>query len=164
MSSRVKQQTTGFTLIELIVVVALIVMMLAFTSVNLTGVIPKASEEATLQVLAADIKEQQLKAMSGDITDSTVSISQGVHFANDHYVLFAGTYSVDEPNNISFNYQKGMVLVSTSLPDNNLIFQVNSGEVISGSLDSYSVAILNQSNNQTIDLIINHYGRIEIRE
>ncbi|HNQ17122.1 MAG TPA: prepilin-type N-terminal cleavage/methylation domain-containing protein, partial [Candidatus Woesebacteria bacterium] len=56
---------TGFTVLELMLTLSILGVLFALTVVNLTNLIPKANTRAAAEVLVADLREQQMKAMSG---------------------------------------------------------------------------------------------------
>src|SRR3989337_3900526 len=84
----------GFTLIELALIMGIIAILISFMSINLLKPQTTASTSSSVQILGADIKEQQIKAMSGDSDFETTTDSQGIYFESNRYTLFRGpTYA-----------------------------------------------------------------------
>lgn len=149
----------GFTLVEISVVVGLVLSLLALSSLNLTGLIPKASTRSTFKSLAADIKSQQLKAMSGSTAGGSEPAPQGVHFDNNSYVLFSGgVYSQGDSNNIVVELENGAIFSNVDLPDDSIIFVEGSGEVSGFDSDHNSVSVSTGAGSDPITIEVNQYG------
>ena len=57
------QKKLGFTLIELIIVVAIFTTLLGISTISLSNLIPRTSFVTSQQSLLSDLKTQQLNAM-----------------------------------------------------------------------------------------------------
>ncbi|MDO8515751.1 MAG: prepilin-type N-terminal cleavage/methylation domain-containing protein [bacterium] len=82
----------GFTLVELLVVIAVIIVVARFSYTTLVGDVGKQDLNATTQKMAALAREAQSLAMA-----QSSSTTWGVRFSNEtssaaYYALFAGTY------------------------------------------------------------------------
>jgi len=119
MNIRIKQN--GFTLIELLLVISIIGILFGLTTISLVNAQTSTSIATSRDMLVADLKSQQAKAING--TDGSGSF--GVHFSsNNTYTLFQGAsfagatsvFSVTIDNNISFS-------------GNDIIFSPVSGEI-----------------------------------
>jgi len=90
----------GFTLIEVMLVMAIFSLLMGFVTINLLRPQNKASVDSLSTQLIADIKQQQLKAMVGDSEGQATSQQFGVYFESDGYTLFRGSsYSASEASN-----------------------------------------------------------------
>src|SRR4030042_5273018 len=90
----------GFTLIELMVVMAIFALITGFGALNLVNLQTKSSLAAHVNTLVADIKEQQIKTMAGDMGGTASQIEFGIYFESNRYTLFQGpTYSSSDPDN-----------------------------------------------------------------
>src|SRR5687768_9752938 len=78
----------GFTLIELMLVIAIIASLMGITTMSLTGAQQKSSMNATLGIFISDIRAQQLKAMVGDTEGRATSDTYGISFQSTKYTLF----------------------------------------------------------------------------
>ncbi|MEK9201506.1 MAG: prepilin-type N-terminal cleavage/methylation domain-containing protein, partial [Patescibacteria group bacterium] len=85
-----EKRQSGYTLIELVIVMGIIVLLFGFTTINLGGVARVTSVNETVDLLTADIRGQQTKAMTGS-GDGTSGSSYGIYFQTDQYTLFRGT-------------------------------------------------------------------------
>lgn len=144
----------GFTLVELIVVISIMVSLLGFITISLVKSQQTASLTSTEEILVAELKQQQLKSMIGDTEGRASSDSYGIHFDSNRYVTFHGTtYSSGESSNSVFNL------------DNNLQFENGGFDVIfsriSGEIAIPLVIELQDNTNSQLKRIhLNRYGVI----
>lgn len=118
----------GFTLIELAVVTSIIVTLLGLITINLVRSQQGISLTSVEEILIADLKQQQLKAMAGDTEGRLDSDSYGVHFDSSKYVLFHGAiYSSSDTSNSIINLENNMQFNS---PGFDVIFSRKSGEIV----------------------------------
>lgn len=119
----------GFTLLELLVVLALAGTLLGFIIINLSSSQQNISLTSTSQVLISDLRQNQIKAMVGDTEGRSTSDSYGVHFDSDKYVFFHGTtYSSSDPSNFTVIIPSNMQFES---PGFDIIFSKITGEIAS---------------------------------
>lgn len=151
MNKQVRQ--IGFTLIELLLVISIIGILFGLVTISLTKAQQSTYIAASEEMLVADLKSQQAKAMNG--TDGGGSF--GVHFSSsDTYILFQGasfagassTSSVSIDNNISFS-------------GNDIIFSPIKGE-IQGYLDiaPSTIILTNTDGSENKTIIFNRLGVI----
>ena len=115
----------GFTLIELSVVTAIVVILLGLVTINLVSSQQTISLTSFEDVLLADLKQQQLNSMIGNTSGGTVADSYGIHFDSTQYILFHGaTYSSSDTSNITTNLESNMQFNS---PGFDVIFSKLSG-------------------------------------
>lgn len=98
----------GFTLVELAVVTSIIVTLLGFITISLVRSQQTASLASVEEILLADLKQQQLKAMIGDTEGRVNSDPYGIHFDQTKYTLFHGAYSVEDTSNSVINLESNM--------------------------------------------------------
>ena len=152
----------GFTLIELALIMGIIAILVSFITINLLKPQTTASTSSSTQVLIADLKEQQIKAMAGDGEGTANSQAHGVYIEPTRYTLFRGTtFSSGEPSNFTVNLESGLSL-STTLPQQQIVFTKRSGEVAGYTLGSDTITLSHtQSGDQKV-ITINRYGAINI--
>jgi prepilin-type N-terminal cleavage/methylation domain-containing protein len=122
----------GFTLVEIIVVVLIMAILLGFITINLIRSQQNTSLTSTEEVLVADLRQQQLKAMIGDTEGRASADSYGVHFDANKYVLFHGTYSATDSANTVINLQSNMQFNSSNF---NVIFSKLGGSTSARTID-----------------------------
>jgi prepilin-type N-terminal cleavage/methylation domain-containing protein len=93
----------GFTLVEFLLVMAIFAVLAGIATVNLFTFQRQSQLNASLDIFIADLKEQQMKAMSGDAAGESTVENYGINFdsANYRYVLFKGTYSAANAANFA---------------------------------------------------------------
>ena len=140
----------GFTLIEALVVITIIVILFAMSAVNLSRPQETANITTTLDTVLADIKNQQILAMSGDEGGTTSAQPQGLLFQSNNFILFAGSSFVPaDPNNFTESLGTGITL-STTLPVNTLIFVKGTGEVQGFTSGSNTITLAGAHSSHTI--------------
>lgn len=133
------------TISELIVVMAISGTLWGISTVALVKPQQKANIDRVVNTLVADIKSQQTKAMSGDL-----SSDYKIHFEENSYTLDNFTVSLGDNvkiDNIAFN-------------NHDLIFEKGSGEV-SFVTGQNSLNISNDNGDEIVNISINKYGTVQ---
>lgn len=147
----------GFTLVELAVVTSIFVTLLGFITISLVRSQQTASLTSIEEILVADLKQQQLKAMIGDTEGRATSDSYGIHFDSNRYVTFHGTtYSSADTSNSFFNLASNMQFNNSGTK---IIFKTTSGEITDDSISSIVLRDITNGNTKTIKM--NQYGVIK---
>lgn len=151
----------GFTLIELMLVMAIFVVLTGIATVNLFSFQHKSQISATLNTFIADMKNQQIKAMAGDTNGDTTVDNYGITFdsGNYQYVLFKGTYSVSNANNFVVSVPNTIQLTTTSA-NSQIIFAKGSGEVNGLSSGVTTITLRDTVSNEQKVIQLNRYGVI----
>ena len=149
----------GFTLPELIIVMGIALTLVAIISNSLLGGQHQTSLNTTLATLIADIKAQQLKAMSGDTEGRAATDSYGIYVQANQYILFHGAvYSAGDLANSIIPLNTGLTL-STTFPNSILVFNKGDGQ-ISGFILNQDTLTLTNSESVAKTLKFNKYGVI----
>ena len=152
-----KTSTQGFTLIELLLVISLMAIIGVLTTINLIKPQTTATLGGTVDQLVADLRGQQLKAMSGD-TDGTTSAQQyGVHIASNQYTLYTGSYAAGAASNFTITTQPGVQL-STTLPSSAVTFTKTSGEISSFTDGANTITVTNTYSGESQVISLNRFG------
>ncbi|MCA9372627.1 prepilin-type N-terminal cleavage/methylation domain-containing protein [Candidatus Woesebacteria bacterium] len=163
MSKLLTHRRSGFTLLELMLTLAILGVLFALTVVNLTNIIPTASTRSAGEVLVADLREQQMKAMSGYEAITGGASDYGIYFDTDHYVLFTGdSYTEGAQENFEINLQGGLEFDTTDLPLSMIVFSKGSGEVMNYSSTYHTITIDNVVSKESRTLLFNQLGVFEI--
>ena len=145
----------GFTFVEVVIVMGIMVVLLMIGSVNFLPIKQTASLSTTTQVLITDIKEQQLKAMNGES-------EQGVYFDVDQkkYTVFKGS-TYDPANSTNFEIKLGdqIIVSDVDFIGRQLLFSASSGE-INNFLAGNKIVLLNTASNEQRSIFFNKYGTI----
>jgi prepilin-type N-terminal cleavage/methylation domain-containing protein len=142
----------GFTITELVISMAVLVLLVSLASVNLIHFNQRASLNSTVTSLISDIKEQQTKAMVGDTEGASSPTSYGVYFEATKYTLFKGSsYVVGDSHNFSINLPTNDTIQS---PGYSIVFTRLSGET-SGTT---TITIIDLTNHDQKVITLNSYG------
>ncbi len=148
----------GFTLIEVLLTLALVAGLCALSFTSLGQPQVTASLAGTLDTLVADLRSQQLLAMTGN-GDAGSAQPHGIVIASDHYTLFAGT-SFDSGDDANYTVTPGEgISLDTDFPDEQIVFSQGTGEVRNFS-SGHTITVDAQGQNKTIS--INPLGMAEV--
>ncbi|MDO8488172.1 MAG: type II secretion system protein [bacterium] len=150
----------GFTLPELVIVIAVMLVLIALVTTNLLRPQHRASTTSAMVTLIGDLKQQQLKAMLGNTEGGTTAGSFGVFIDNGQYVLFHGsTYAANDTTNFAVVLDTPLA-ISTSLLNSQLVFAPGSGEVVGWQTGSDTISLTHSESKETSTLTINAYGTV----
>lgn len=151
----------GLTLIELIISLALIAVISTVLVVRLVPSKQNTSLDATVDTLVADIKTQQLKAMTGDMEGTATTSAYGIFFQTNQYTFFKGPlYTATDSSNFPVSLDNGVSITSISVPANTLLFSKGSGEVSGFVSGSDSIVLGDGSTKRQKTIKFNIYGTI----
>lgn len=151
----VQKKESGFTVIELLVVLVMIAILFALSTVNLGKDQITASLTTTTNSLVSDLRNQQILAMEGDSGSTNSAQPHGIYLQSNNYVLFAGsTYNSSDTYN--FPMSTGAVNLSTTFPSNQVLFSKGDGSVSGFSSGQNTITLSLQGNSETIT--INRFG------
>lgn len=150
---------SGFTIIEVIIVITIFTLLLGFASINLISPQTQASVDTTLKSLTSDIAQQQIKAMGGDTDGTSGAIEHGIRFETNRYIIFRGTtYNPLEPTNFAVNLEGALQLS----PVQEVVFVKRSGEVFNFSTP-IAITLQNTQTGQQKIITINRYGAATVQ-
>lgn len=145
----------GFTLVELMVSIGILLILFALTTINITRLPSSTAQSSSYDRLVSDLRSQQTKAMVGSST------SYGVHFETTSYTIFTGlNYSPGDSSNFVVSLDPNLTFASITFPASQVVFLPGSGDVsgLTGG-STYSVSISNSSTGDPPKVIkINKYG------
>ena len=151
----------GFTLIELALIMGIIAILVSFISINLLKPQTTASIASTVQILGADIKEQQIKAMSGDTDGESSTDSQGIYFESNRYTLFRGPNYASGSHYFQVDMDQNLIL-SNTLPSSQVVFTKRSGEAANYTSGSDTITLSHTQSGEQKIITINRYGAISV--
>lgn len=140
----------GFTLAELVVIIAIALTMIVLSTIALARSQQKASLTGVVDTFVADLKEQQAKAMVGD-TEGTSTISDyGLDFETTQYTLFRNTYVVGGSSNFVVSLPPTIQVTGSQI-----IFAKGSGETTAAI-----ITFTDTTTNEQRTVTMNKYGVI----
>lgn len=102
------KHSRGMTLIEILISIAIIVILLAISIINISKYRDSKVVVTTANEIAFKLEEAKANSMAGKNGSSF-----GIHFATDSYTYFQGTsYNVSDPNNSSFSSPGGFSITT----------------------------------------------------
>lgn len=151
----------GFVLIEMIVVFGMLAVLTVMTVTNIFGSKRTATLSGAIDTVIADIKSQQIKAMSGAQINGTSPLGYGIYFDSSGYTLFRGlTYSALDITNARVTLDTRLQIVNILFPSSSLVFASRSGEMVGYDSNANSFAIRNVDSGEIKTIQINRYGVI----
>jgi len=152
-----KNNQVGFTLIELVVVMAVASILFGFLAFNLIGQQKTVTVNGVSDGLVSDMASQQNKAMLG--AGTTNGNSYGIYFQSDKYILFKGTtYLATDSANFNVPIGNGFSISNTTLINNTIVFSARSGAVSGFSPGHNTVTIRDLQGLKTKTITVNRYG------
>ncbi len=142
----------GFTLVELLVSIAILAVLFAITTINISPLPSNTLQSANLDTLLSDIRSQQTWSMSDDS-------SYGIHFGTDSYTLFKGdTYVEGVSTNTVINFDSGIVFSEVTFPNSVIVFSPGSGDITNYITGQDSFILASLATNKSTVIKINKYG------
>lgn len=145
----------AFTLMEVLIAAAVVLMVLGLGSVSLLGVQNRAGLAGAQLKLVADLRQQQLRAMLGDTQGG------GVYLGTTSYTLFAGeVYVADDPANFEVELPASVTVTDVLVPGRTVLFSRGHGETVgySGGADSWRLV---ESGGESKSFVINRWGTVD---
>ena len=159
-ASIIPPKENGFTLIELLLVMAIAIILLSVSTINLIQAQGNTTLAAAKDVLAADMKSQQMKAIDGHAIDATTNDSYGIIFQSNKYTLFHGTtYDPTDTKNFTVVFD-GPLTVTSTFPNDTIIFSRLTGEILNYSSSQNTITVTNTPDGKQHNLILNRLGVI----
>lgn len=148
---------SGFSFIELIVVMGVIGILLGFATVSLLGVQRKPALTSSVDSFISDIRGQQVKALAGNNASS-----YGVYVGQHDYTLFTGSvYNANDPTNALVSFDPA-ISISTLLANAIAVFASGSGEMVNFLPSTSTITITNTQNNERKTIQLNRYGVVTL--
>lgn len=148
----------GFTLPELLIVMAIFVSLVGLITISLSQTQKRTSVNAIVGVLLSDMRSQQLKAMMGDTEGRSGSDSYGIYFAQDRHVLFHGmSYNPSDNSNFTVELDPA---IEYSPVGKTIVFERISGNVATFSAAENTISVVDTQNSDTKIIQFNKYGAI----
>lgn len=153
----------GFTLVELLIVMSFFGILAGLATISLMNVKQSTSIDASLNILIAELREQQIKAMVGDTEGRSTLDTYGIHLGDNvtSYVVFHGTYSPSESSNRTVSLTDAME-VSTTFPNDEIIFEKGSGNIAGFVNGSNTITITDPTSGAQRSISFNRYGVIDV--
>ena len=144
----------------MMLVVLIIALLFAFSVVNLGHPQQAANISTTVDMLLADIKTQQILAMSGNTGTTSAAQPHGLYLQTSQFVLFSGSsYSSSATDNFTESLPSTIQL-TTTIPSAQLIFVKGTGEVQGFTAGSNTITLTGPALTRT--LTISRFGAVTV--
>ncbi|MCA9370031.1 MAG: type II secretion system protein [Pseudomonadales bacterium] len=147
----------GFTLIEVLVVMAIFLGLFAMSVLVFSNMIPRATLDGVVSTVRADLLSQQNKAMIGETGGAGSASSFGIAFTTDSYTLFRGDSRSSGQDEATTTLPEGLI-VTTSFPQDEVVFSTRSGASLGGS---GTITLFEESAQRETMIEVNQLGVIE---
>lgn len=150
----------GFTFIETIIVISILFLLLALIAPNFLNLQSRTSASTTVDLIITDVKNQQIKSMTGDTEGRATPDTYGVYFDTDSYTLFHGaSFSQNDPDSFTVDIEDTHE-ISTTFPNQVIIFSAGSGEVLNFDSNNNSIVVREKSTGGSKTIRFNKYGTV----
>lgn len=151
--------THGTTIIELLLVMAIIGIFTRLITLNLFRGLQHTSLAVSRDTLISDIRKQQFRAMHGDIEDPGVYIDYSIRFEQDRYILFPGiVYDAENPDNDTILLDPILQFTAIDLPLSTITFARLSGDIREFNSTLHTITIANVQTDEQYRLNMNARG------
>jgi prepilin-type N-terminal cleavage/methylation domain-containing protein len=148
----------GFTLVELLLAIGIFSILAGLGAINYFSTLSQTSVGSEQDILIADLRSAQAKAMSGVGVAGALVPSWGIKFLGSSYVIFPGpTYTPEANSNYVVTVPSGTT-ITTTFPSSQVQFARRSGEILSYNQDTDTITLTVANTVKNIEL--NSYGVI----
>jgi len=148
----------AFTFIELLLVMAIIAVLSGIVTISLSNLVPRANLATTAEILTAELRQQQSRAMNREKDSNQQASEYGVYVEQHQYVLFSGTsYDANDSNNLITEVLPPLEL-NTNFPNQVVIFAKGSGEILNFNDNQNIINVVDTQGGQTKTIQLNAYG------
>jgi prepilin-type N-terminal cleavage/methylation domain-containing protein len=150
----------GFTIVEVIIVLGILSLLFAIATLSILNIRVLTTNNTSITVVVSDLKNQQVKAMSGDTEGRGVPDNYGMKILSDKYILFHGSsYNPSDSTNFSVPVDTGNQFSST-FPNTSVVFASSSGELVGFVQGQDTITISNINTGQSKTVRLNKYGTV----
>lgn len=154
-----KSSQSGFTLVELLVVVGIISLLSLLITTNLPNITRQNALNSDVNVVISDLKAQQLKAMDGDMEGRTAPDNYGITITTaTTYTLFhGGTFVQTDPSNLAITLDNSLQFVEVG---ESIIFNRLDGSVVGFNPLANTITLKDAISGIQKVITFNRYGVI----
>lgn len=154
------QRAVGFTFIEVIIVMALVVMLAGLVSGISMRTMNRRLANSQVEMLLSTLATQQQRAANRVLNGESTQ-SYGVYFFTTGYTVFAGsTYQAGKVSNQTTHLPSGVTFSTINLPNNQVVFAEATG-FVQGFVATQSAVVLRDQVGKQTTLTINRLGVVE---
>ncbi len=148
----------GFTLPELLISMSIIMLIFAFSGINLLRIIPESGLTEISSSFMADAKSQQQSATMSE-SKSLSQVDYSIRIDETSYTLFKGSvYSPSDPSNYTVKYPDN-ITATTTFDSNQLTFSAITGE-LKNFADAKNQVVFHGLYNRNLTILFNKLGNV----
>jgi prepilin-type N-terminal cleavage/methylation domain-containing protein len=155
-SHQSSEKQTGFTILELLVVMGMSLILVAIAVTALARPQAQTSVATVADTFVADLKQQQLLSMEGDSGSQANAQAHGIRVTASSYTSFTGNSFAGSSNNYTINFPQGVTANYTAFPLD-IIFAKHSGETT-----AIANLVIKDTSGDQKTLIVNRLGGITV--
>lgn len=150
----------AFTLIEIVMVVAIMLILFQIAYVNLIGFQQNASVRASMRTFLSDMRQQQLRAMMGDTGGTGVITDYGIYLQTTKYTIYTGTtYTAGVATNFPVNLASNIRISVNTFTNSSIVFAKGSGD-LSTSKSEETLTFSDTNSGKASTVHVNRLGVI----
>lgn len=150
------QFSSGFTLPEMVISIFVLLTLVSLITINLSYTQRRATINTAATQLVTDLKEQQIKAMSGDTEGRSSADNYGIYFQTANYVLFHGSsYNASDSANTVISLDSSQQFQNSG---KTVLFNRVTGEVAGYNASSDTITLEDIPSGDEKVIEYNRYG------
>ncbi len=154
-----RTHSEGASLIEVILVMVLMAMLIGIAATNIFTGQQHASFSTSRDGVIRDLREQQYKAMAGEVQTAGVYTDYSVRFESDRYILFPGSvYADGNPANIVILLEPTVEFSSIGFSTSSVTFARLSGDIRNFVQENSTITLRDTQTNEQSIITFNAYG------
>ncbi len=158
-----RRSARGFTLIEIVIVGAIMGMLWAITTQSFFGGIRSATLDVAGESVVRDMNLQQAKAMHG-VSSNGAAVDYSIRFETDRYVLYPGSvYDAGNVQNRIVNLEPAHIFSEIAVPDQTLTYARGNGIVRDFASGADHITLSDPESGESVVISINAYGVVTLR-
>lgn len=142
------KKQTAFTFIEVVVAMGVVSILFSIATTDLFHIHYRTNLANSVTACIADIRQQQLQAMTGSTNGEGLGDNYGVYITAHQYTLFKGVYSPSDPSNRTIVLEYPIEFTAVLLPASTILFASGSGTVVDYDENQDSFGLLNTVNGE----------------
>lgn len=155
----VQNRKEGASLIEALLVMVLMAMLIGVATVNIFTGQQHASFSTSRDGVIRDLREQQYRAMAGEVPSSGVYTDYSIRFESDRYILYPGSvYDAGSAANIIVELEPTVEFSSIGFAGSSVTFARLSGDIRNFVQANSTVTLRDTQTNQQTTITFNVHG------
>jgi len=154
-----RKRTEGASLIEALLVMVLMAMLVGVAATNIFTGQQHASFSASRDGIIRDLREQQYRAMAGEVQSAGVYIDYSIRFESDRYILYPGSvYDAGNSANTVVPLEPTVEFSSIGFVGSSITFARLSGDVRNYIQANSTITVRDTQTNEQTTIVVNMHG------